>query len=188
VEKSSSDGILTGPEIHLRALEPEDLDLLYEWENDPAIWHLGNTLTPFSRFVLEQYLLNAQNDIFSNKQLRLMIDLNDAGKLRSTIGSIDLFDFDPFNRRAGVGILITQAYRSKGYASEALVLMKNYAFTLLGLHQLYCNIDSENSISIALFNKHGFEKCGEKKDWLWHNRNWHHELMLQCISPEPSTL
>lgn len=154
---------MTGPDIHLRALEPEDLDLLYAWENDPEIWHLGNTLTPFSRFMLEQYLLNAQNDIFANKQLRLMIDLNQAGDQNPTIGSIDLFDFDPFNRRAGVGILIMAAHRGNGYASEALAVMKNYAFTLLDLHQLYCNIDSQNEISIALFKKHGFEKCGEKE-------------------------
>jgi len=167
----------------MRALEPADIDLLYEWENDPAIWHLGNIFTPFSRFVLEQYLLNAQNDIYTNKQLRLMIDLNKPGDLAPTIGSIDLFDFDPYHRRAGVGILITVSQRRQGYASEALGLLKNYAFTLLGLHQLYCNVDSENSNSLSLFKKQGFEKCGEKKDWLWHKGSWHDEWILQCISP-----
>ena len=175
---------MTGPEVHLRAVEPDDLELLYEWENDPEIWHLGNTLAPFSRFVLEQYLLNAQNDIYTNKQLRLMIDLNDAGISKQTIGSIDLYDFDPVNHRAGVGILITAAHRSKGYASEALGLLKNYAFTVLELHQLYSNIESDNSISIALFNKQGFEKCGEKKEWLRHSGSWHNEWMLQCITPK----
>lgn len=179
---------MTGPEVHLRALEPADIDLLYVWENDTAIWHLGNTLVPFSRFVLEQYLLNAQNDIYTNKQLRLMIGLNNPVDSTQTIGSIDLFDFDPFNRRAGVGILITNAQRHKGYASEALSLLKNYAFTLLGLHQLYCNIDTDNSKSILLFNKQGFEQCGEKKDWLWHNKSWHNELMLQCFNPESAKL
>lgn len=179
---------MTGPEIHLRALEPADIDLLYEWENDPAIWHLGNTFTPFSRFLLEQYLLTAQNDIFSSKQLRLMIDLNHPGALLPTIGSIDLFDFDPYHHRAGIGILITAEHRRKGYASEALGLLKNYAFTLLDLHQLYCNIDKDNNKSISLFNKQGFEKCGEKKDWLWHNGIWHDELMLQCIKPEHAVI
>lgn len=175
---------MTGPEVHLRAVEPDDLEMLYEWENDPEIWHLGNTLAPFSHFVLEQYLLNAQHDIYTNKQLRLMIDLNDAGNSIPTIGSIDLFDFDPINHRAGVGILITAAYRSKGYASEALGLLKNYAFTVLELHQLFANIETENKVSLALFNKQGFEKCGEKKDWLRHSGNWHNELMLQCINPK----
>lgn len=182
VVKSKSDGILTGQKIHLRALEPADIDLLYDWENDPSIWHLGNILTPFSRFVLEQYLLNAQNDIFTNKQLRLMIDLNDSLGAAETIGSIDLFDFDPFNRRVGVGILITNPHRHKGYASEALGLLKNYVFILLDLHQLYCNIDASNGKSLALFMKSGFVICGEKKDWLWQNKSWHNELILQCFS------
>ena len=179
---------MTGPDIHLRALEPADIDLLYEWENDSSIWHLGNTFAPFSRFVLEQYILNAQNDIFSNKQLRLMIDLNKPGDSTPTIGSIDLFDFDPYHHRAGVGILITPSFRGKGYASEALELLKKYAFTLLDLHQLYCNIESENKNSIALFEKHNFEKCGEKKDWLWHNGAWHHEYMLQCIRTQSAVI
>ena len=181
--KSISDNILTGPVVHLRALEPADIDLLYKWENDPAIWILGNTFTPFSRFVLEQYILNSQNDIFSNKQLRLMIDLVKPGNSDPTLGSIDMFDFDPYHHRAGVGILITKDERGKGYASEALDLLKNYAFTVLGLHQLYCNIDAENFSSIALFNKHGFEQCGEKKDWIWNNGTWHNELLFQCFSP-----
>jgi diamine N-acetyltransferase len=181
VAKSTSDGILTGREIHLRALEPADIDLLYKWENDPSIWHLGNTFAPFSRFVLEQYILNAQQDIFSNKQLRLIIDLNNSGEMAQTIGIIDMFDFEPYHRRAGVGILITDTQRQKGYASEAISLLKKYAFNVLDLHQLYCNIDTSNLKSISLFQKQGFEKCGEKKDWLWHNGIWHNELMLQII-------
>lgn len=117
-----------------------------------------------------------------------MIDLNDPEELAPTIGSIDIFDFDPFNRRAGVGILITETQQRKGYASAALELLKNYAFTVLELHQLYCNIETENSNSIALFSKLGFEKCGEKKDWLWHDGSWRSELLLQCICPDSSEI
>ena len=105
---------MTSKNITLRALEPSDVDLLYKWENDTSIWHLSNTLTPFSRFVLEQYLLNSEKDIFTNKQLRLMIDVIEAAKKVKTIGSIDLFDFDPKNKRAGIGILIIKEEREKG--------------------------------------------------------------------------
>lgn len=165
----------------MRAIEPSDLDWLYLWENDTTLWQLGNTFTPFSRFVLEQYLLTSQNDIFTNKQLRLMIDLKSQDTSTQTIGSIDLFDFDPFHRRAGIGILIITPERNKGCASEALELLKNYAFILLDLHQLYCNIGSENKNSIELFRKHGFEESGRKRDWVWNNGTWHDELIFQCI-------
>jgi diamine N-acetyltransferase len=183
VEKSAFEKILTSSRLHLRAVELRDMDWLYQWENDTALWHLGNTFSPFSRFVLEQYLLTAQNDIYTNKQLRLMIDLKDQDLPVQTIGSIDLFDFDPFHRRAGIGVLLVPPERNKGYASEALDLLKNYAFSLLDLHQLYCNIGSENQRSIELFSKHGFEECGRKKDWMWTNGTWHDELMFQCIRP-----
>jgi diamine N-acetyltransferase len=179
--KSASEEILTGKRLHLRAVEPEDVDWLFHWENDPSLWHLGNTYSPFSRFVLEQYLLSAQNDIFTNKQLRLMIDLKNSTGAKETIGSIDLFDFDPFHRRAGVGILIVTSERNKGYASEALGLLKNYAFSVINLHQLYCNIGSGNQQSINLFKKHGFRECGRKKDWVWQDEKWHDELMFQSF-------
>jgi diamine N-acetyltransferase len=186
VAKSVFEEILSGSRLYLRAIEPRDVDWLYQWENDPTLWHLGNTFSPFSRFVLEQYLLTAQNDIFTNKQLRLMINLKNQVNQGQTIGSIDLFDFDPFHRRAGVGILIIAPERNKGYASEALDLLVNYAFSLLDLHQLYCNIGSENQSSIELFMKHGFNECGRKKDWVWNNGIWLDELIFQCIRPSNS--
>jgi diamine N-acetyltransferase len=104
--------------LKLRTPEPTDIDLLYAWENDTEIWHLGNTRVPFSKFDLEQYVLNSGRDIYANKQARFMIDLSEGSKTK-TIGCIDLYDYDPSNHRAGVGILISQDYRQKGIASYA---------------------------------------------------------------------
>lgn len=162
-------------------MEPTDIDLLYKWENDTEIWNLSNTLTPFSRFVLEQYLVNAHEDIYTSKQLRLMIDkINTSGNVK-TIGSIDLFDFSPHHKRAGIGILITKEERGKGHASEALGLIIKYAFDTLDLHQLYCNISENNEKSIHLFQKHGFVIIGNKKEWLRIKNSWVNEYMLQLI-------
>lgn len=172
---------MTGKNISLRALEPEDVDLMYKWENDPEVWHLSNTITPFSRFVLEQYLINSHEDIFTSKQLRLMIDKKDSSSEPKTIGSVDLFDFSPHHKRAGIGILIIKEERSRGYASEALQLMINYAFDTLDLHQLYCNISEENEQSLKLFLKHGFVMIGNKKEWLRIKNKWVDEHMFQLI-------
>lgn len=92
---------IKGENIHLRALEPEDVDVLYKWENNREIWHVSNTQTPFSRYVLEQFLVNAHEDIYTNKQLRLIISPNESD---IPVGAIDLFDFDPYHLRAGIGI------------------------------------------------------------------------------------
>lgn len=153
---------IKGEHIHLRALEPYDVDVLYKWENNRQIWHVSNTQTPFSRYVLEQFLVNAHEDIYTNKQLRLIISENDS---ENAIGAIDLFDFEPYHLRAGIGILIAEEFRNKGFAFEALALLKDYAFNTLLLKQLYCNVTVSAPASMQLFEKAGFEKIGLKKQW-----------------------
>ncbi|RLD63640.1 MAG: GNAT family N-acetyltransferase [Bacteroidetes bacterium] len=174
--------MLENKNIKLRALEASDLDLLYEWENNTDIWSISNTLSPFSKHILKQYLENSHLDIYQTKQLRLIIDLKKKEN-NIPIGTIDLFDFDPFHLRAGIGILIySEENRNKGYATEALELLINYSFNYLGLHQLYCNIASDNMKSIKLFTKAGYDIVGEKKDWIKSNKGWINEYILQIIN------
>jgi diamine N-acetyltransferase len=167
--------------IKLRAPELTDLELLYKWENDTEVWHVGVTNAPFSKYVLEKYLETAHLELFDNNQLRLMIDLK-ADNNR-TIGTIDLFDFDTYNNRVGVGILIAEnTDKGNGYASETLVLIIDYCFSFLGLNQLYCNIAEDNVISIQLFKKHGFEVVGLKKQWTRRGVGYSNEYLLQLIN------
>ena len=161
----------------MRALEPSDLDTLYHWENDINIWKVSQTITPFSKHVLSQYLANAHQDIFTARQLRLIIV-----KESRSIGTIDLFDFEPVHKRAGVGILIAdQGDRQKGYAREALELLINYAFKQLQLKQIYCNISSINKASINLFSGLDFMLVGVKKDWNKTQEGWEDELLFQRL-------
>lgn len=176
--------MLKSQTISLRAPELSDVDLLYQWENDESIWLLSNTLTPFSRFALEQYILHSHEDLYSSKQLRLMIDLVEEEGIAKTIGAIDLFDFDPANARASIGILIIREERGRGYASKALEMVIRYAFKKLGLHQLYSNVMKGHDASIELFKKHNFEISGIKKEWLKVDNTWIDEYMLQLINPE----
>jgi diamine N-acetyltransferase len=170
---------LKGTNIYLRALEPEDLEFVYAIENNESVWEVSNTQTPYSRFLIRQYLDNAHQDIYEAKQLRLAICLNNS---QEAIGLIDLFDFDPKNNRAGVGILINDAQnRNKGIGSEALALIIVYSFEQLQLHQLYANIGTDNEISIQLFTKFGFQKIGIKKDWIKVNNRYKDELLFQLI-------
>lgn len=172
---------MTSKNIKLRAVEPSDIDLIFEWENDPSIWHLSNTFSPFSRFDLEQYVLNASKDIFSAKQIRLMIELTETNE---TIGCIDLFEFEPMHHRAGIGILINEKKRNKGYATQAIELIFEYASKTLNLHQLYCNIEEDNVQSLDLFKKMNFKEIGIKKEWNLRNGKWVNEHILQYIFSE----
>jgi diamine N-acetyltransferase len=175
---------LQGKLVHLRAPEPEDLEFLYRLENDTDIWQVSNTLVPYSRYVLKQYIETSHLDIFETKQLRFIIELP-AESNAKPIGTIDLFDFDPVHSRAGVGILIGEvADRGKGYADDALDVLINYCFGVLKLHQLYCNIGVDNNASIVLFRSKGFVKIGEKKEWVRTGDGWSGEYLLQLINPQ----
>ncbi|MDQ1297075.1 MAG: diamine N-acetyltransferase [Bacteroidota bacterium] len=167
--------------VRLRALEPEDLELLYEWENNDSYWVISNTVAPFSKYTLKRYMENSHKSIYETGQLRLMIDIFEEKK---TIGTIDIFDFDPFHKRAGIGILIAdEANRRKGYASMALKCLITYCFKTLLLHQLYCNILANNCESIDLFKKVGFTKAGIKKEWVKVADGYLDEYMFQMINP-----
>ena len=170
---------LQSENIYLRALEPEDLSFIYEIENDQNIWEVSNTQTPYSRFLIKQYLENAHQDIYEAKQLRLVICKNKDFK---AIGLIDLFEFDPRNNRAGIGIIIkSESERNHGVGSQALELIINYSFKNLNLNQLFANINAENSASIALFTKFGFEKIGTKKQWNLIDGKYQDEDLFQLL-------
>ncbi|MEW7290429.1 GNAT family N-acetyltransferase [Aquimarina sp. 2304DJ70-9] len=169
---------LKGKNVYLRALEPEDLDFVYVIENDEQIWEMSSTQTPYSRFLIKQYLENAHQDIYEVKQLRLVICSND----HATLGLIDLFDFNPTHNRAGVGVLIAEKEnRGQGYGKEALQLIVDYGATHLHLHQLYANISEDNVSSIKLFENQGFTKIGVKKEWNLVNNTYKDEFLYQLI-------
>lgn len=173
---------LRGENVFLRALEPSDLDFLYLLENDESLWEVSNTITPYSKFLLNEYLQNSHRDIFDVRQLRLVICniLEEA-----PIGFIDLYDFEPQHRRVGVGIVIFQNQeRRKGYASEALEITCNYAFKNLNVHQIFAGITEGNDGSIKLFENAGFEKNGVKKDWINSSGRFKSEYIYQLFKIE----
>lgn len=170
--------IFRNERIHLRAPEPDDLDTLFDWENNPSVWKVSGTSSPFSKNTLRNYL-DSIHDIFTDKQLRLIIQENNGRPL----GCVDLFDFDPMNKRAGVGVLIAEVEnRNKGFASDALDIVIEYAFFHLNLHQLYCTIQTSNKNSIKLFTKKGFKQVGTFSDWMNTKDGYEDAIFMQLIN------
>ncbi len=171
--------MLKAENIYLRTIEPSDAKYLVQWENNPENWTVSNTLVPFSEHLILQYVNSAQ-DIFETKQIRFMICLQESNL---PIGTIDLFEYDPMNQRAGIGVLIAESgERKKGYANEALQLIIHYGFDRLNLHQLFCHIFETNETSIHLFEKNNFVKKGRKEDWVKTKNGWETELFYQLIN------
>lgn len=161
-------------------MESSDVDLLMEWENSSQHWEVSGTISPYSRGSIEAFVKQSDLNIYQTGQLRLMICDESDG---ATIGTIDLFDFDAFHQRAGVGILIAQAdRRGRGLAAESLGLLKDYAFNHLGLHQLYCNVLSDNTRSLELFKAAGFIVTGEKRDWIRVSGSYKNQYFMQIVN------
>ena len=171
--------LLEGEAIYLRALEPEDLDFLYKWENDTTLWRYGSSLAPYSRFSLRDYLADARLDIFQSRQLRLMI-VSKSENL--PIGTVDLYDFDPINCRAGVGILVDAEYRKQGIGMYTLKLIREYALKFLMMKQLYAYVPERNEPSVKLFTNSGYEKTGKLISWIKNGDNYEDVFFMQLIA------
>lgn len=165
------------PHVHIRALEPEDLELLYQIENDINLWQVGATNVPYSRFVLRDFITRSTGDIYTDKQVRLIVE----DGLGTTIGIVDLIDFDPRHLRAEVGIVIRPAYRHQGYAQAALANLKEYCKEVLRLHQLYAIIADTNEASRHLFQNSGFEATAKLKDWLYEDGKYTSATVMQSF-------
>ena len=161
--------------IKLRAMEPEDLDILYLIENDKGLWNVGATNVPYSRYTLHEYMANAKDDIYADRQVRLMVE-NEAGEV---VGIVDVVNFDPQHQRAELGIVIMNDHRRKGYATAAVKEILRYALRILHLHQLYVIVDKENTIALQLFRKTKFQESAQLAHWLYDGRDYRDALLLQ---------
>ena len=165
------------PVVRLRAIEPEDLDMLYGIENDTKLWNVSVTSVPYSRYTLYDYIANSKNDIYSDRQVRMMVE-NGGGEV---VGIVDLINFDPKHLRAEIGIVIKREYRNQGYAQAAINEICDYALNVLHLHQLYALVNKDNPHSLNLFEKTGFSVSSELKDWLLDGKNYHNAVLMQLF-------
>ncbi len=166
--------------VTLRALEPEDVDFLFDLENDPDLWAVSDVLpAPISRYALREYLRHAAASLAEVGQMRLIISNEEA----RSVGTLDLFDYSALHQRAGVGITILRSERRRGYAQAALQHLLVYAQQALRLHQLYCTVAEDNRASIKLFEHAGFRHVGVRHDWLRDNtlEGWVNAVEMQFI-------
>lgn len=164
--------------IILRAVEPEDLEMFFKWENDTDLWACGPAIAPFSRQNIRNYIAGYSADIYAERQLRMMVTLRDSNV---TVGTVDITDFDPLNRRAAVGVLIDRPFRRNGYGLSSLELTADYAYGRLGLHQLWATVAASNIPSQKLFAKAGFSRYGRLRSWLRTGRNYSDAFIMQKL-------
>lgn len=163
--------------ILLRAIEPADLEMLYHWENDPAVWRVSGTVAPISRDRLARFISEQVYDLYATRQMRLMVDVDNVA-----VGCVDIFDFEPLHRRFGIGILIyADEHRRRGYARRVIDMVKEYARNTLDLRQIWVTIDEDNPASVALFEGCGFTLSARRREWINMGGKFIDELEYQCF-------
>lgn len=161
--------------VRLRAIEPEDLDLLYQIENDTQLWNVGATNVPYSRYTLHDYIATSSDDVFADRQVRMVVE-NEQGE---TVGVVDLVRFEPQHQRAEAGIVIMQHHRHKGYAQAAIEQLCTYALRIVHLHQLYVLVAEDNTAALCLFERCGFQQQAVLSDWLFDGKSYHNAVLMQ---------
>lgn len=154
--------LLSSPTLNLRALEPEDLDLLYTIENDTSLWPYGRSNVPYSRYVLRRYISECRNDLYADGQLRLMMETPD----HCTVGVADLAEYSARHGRAEVGIVVLPPFRRHGLAREALHLLACYARLHMAMTQLYAFVAEANEPAKKLFRSAGYDRECLLDGWL----------------------
>lgn len=166
-------------QIRLRALEPHDIDHIYLWENDPSVWEHSIHHTPFSRHELTQYILEASlSDIYSTKQLRLIAEDCNSN---TVVGCIDLTNFDPYHKRAEVGIIVDPTFRNQGYGKAIVSSLLPFCNSSLQLHQLYCIVNATNLPSIHIFQSNGFFQIATLPQWIKTDNGWVDAMMFSRL-------
>lgn len=152
--------VLTSDRLMLRPLTPEDAsDAYVRWLNDVEV----NRYSEY-RFMthtlasVRDYIERARTD----ERLHFFAIIIRVGARH--IGNAKLGPVDPWHARASFGIMLGERDTwGHGYATEALALLEQYAFTTLGLHKLTAGAVAENIGSIRMLEKRGFAREGVRR-------------------------
>lgn len=169
--------MIKGERVLLRAVEPEDLDLMYLIENDTELWQFGCSNVPYSRHALRCFIEETRNDIFLDRQLRLVIQTQEG----VAIGFADLQNYDPQHNRAEVGVVLVPEAQGKGYAKEALMLLSQYAGRHLHLHLLYAFVSGKNAAARRVFTKAGYNLVSVLPEWLKEGNGYSDACILTLV-------
>ncbi|MBQ2123502.1 MAG: GNAT family N-acetyltransferase [Bacteroidaceae bacterium] len=161
----------------MRALEPEDLELLYTIENDPALWAVSNNNGPYSRYMLKQYLAAQTGSIVDDGMLRLAVCRTSDG---GAVGIVDLFDYSPVHQRAEVAIALLRDVRGQGIGTCVLEKLERFATQKLNLRNLYAYTSSVvDSVSRKLFVSANYVQVGILQDWHFNGESFEDVIFFQ---------
>lgn len=154
--------IIIGERIILREYRKEDLPYMRKWVNNPEITqYLSHIfLYPHTISATESFLNSIIDGSSGIKGFIIAHKENEE-----YIGQIDLINIDWVNRIGTLGIVIGNTEKlSKGYGTEAIKLIQEFAFNRLNLHKLDLEVRAYNDRAIKCYKKCGFVEEGRFRE------------------------
>ena len=154
---------MNSPKITLRALEPEDLELLYTIENDTEAWDTSSARVNYSKFAIKQYIAQQPQELAACGEMRLVITDSTTHK---AVGTADLTGYSPTDRSAEIGIAVLKSERGKGYGKAAIEALEHYARNFYNMRMLYAHTsDKNNPAAKNLFAGSGYTQVATLPEW-----------------------
>lgn len=170
---------LGGTKVYLRPISLEDSKGYYEKLLNSDMRRLTGTQRSYTHEQIHRYL---EGKVHETTSLLFLIALNESDEV---IGDIALQDIDHFNRSANIRIAIDNApHQGKGYGSEALLLLLDYAFGIVNLHRVELSVFSYNKRARHVYEKLGFNLEGVQRDALFYNHEYHDSIMMSLLEDE----
>jgi ribosomal-protein-alanine N-acetyltransferase len=169
--------ILKGEKVSLGVLLKEDLSKSWEWFNERST---TRALFNSAYFTLPEEEEEFYEEIKKNKEKMpaFAVVENGSGKLVGVAG-FNLVNYQP--RWGEIFYYISPEKRGKGYGSEVVSLLVDYAFNHLNLHKVWAKVHSDNGTSIRVLEKNRFVLAGKLRDHVWSDGKYVDELFYELI-------
>ena len=148
---------LEAPRVRLRALAERDVDALFAIFSDEVMMRYWSTLPMKDRAEAEEYLARIRTGFAVKSLFQWGVERKEDGEI---LGTCTLFSIHRDSMRAELGYCLRSAHWRKGYMSEALAALIDYAFATLKLRRLEADVDPGNDGSVRLLERLGFTREG----------------------------
>jgi RimJ/RimL family protein N-acetyltransferase len=170
---------LIGKRVYLRALGKEDLIYIRKWSNDHEIRKLTGEVVSMSQADADKFLERVYSDN-TREWFVIVVKENDR-----VIGETGLLRMFPAWRTTDISIIIGEKDAwGKGYGTEAILLLLDYAFRCLNFHRVAIGEVAFNEKAIHFWEKVGFKKEGIQRDGYYYNHKYHDFVMMSILEDE----
>jgi diamine N-acetyltransferase len=170
---------LIGQDVHLRPLESGDLPLIRQWANDPQVRALTGEVTPMSEAGAADFLERVRSE---RDRVWFSVVLNQDDRVIGEAGLLRMF---PAWRTTDLTLILGDPSAwGKGYGTQAIRLLLDYAFGHLNFHRVAVGVVGFNERALHFYESVGFRREGVERDGYFYDHRYHDFVMMSILEDE----